>query len=523
LNKAAFLAILKQPDQVSSADTLNLRALAEDFPGAALIQMLYLKALQQENSFLFQKQLKRTAVLVPDRKTLYRFLNPEGSVDVATQEILEQAGSTAETQPADVSLPNETKSIHEAQIPKEAPAVVQSDIVAAADSQPSKEVVLELERPEPIVSPNPMGREEEQPPAKLVETALNWKKPEIIEQPEPIATETPEEKTQPEPVVSATRITETGKVEIDLDRLPPRAREVIEKSLALRARLQQEKAIPSDDHVVAAETNESPVKPLEPLPPETSKATTDSDKIVAPDLVKPPSEDHAMEGLSFEPETSPATMSETIAEPEEHSEAPISTQKDSVSQTAVASNNETSQPDAYTPSVGSIPAMPMLVFAATEIEQIPEPQGGDAGASPELFFEPDETPMALPDEPVTTAEPHTFFEWLQLAEVGRLPEKEIQKPATPAEKLRVIDDFLEKIPAIKPIKGAVLAKPNLVIQQPTPPADTLMTETLANVYVSQKHYDEAIRAYEILRLKYPEKGSYFADLISKVKKLKNTP
>jgi len=49
-----------------------------------------------------------------------------------------------------------------------------------------------------------------------------------------------------------------------------------------------------------------------------------------------------------------------------------------------------------------------------------------------------------------------------------------------------------------------------------------MTETLAKTYYNQKKYFEAIRAYEILSLKYPEKFSLFADQIKTIKnKIKN--
>ena len=49
-----------------------------------------------------------------------------------------------------------------------------------------------------------------------------------------------------------------------------------------------------------------------------------------------------------------------------------------------------------------------------------------------------------------------------------------------------------------------------------------MTETLAKVYVKQEKYKEAMKAYKILSLKYPEKISLFANQIKNLKKrLKN--
>ena len=49
--------------------------------------------------------------------------------------------------------------------------------------------------------------------------------------------------------------------------------------------------------------------------------------------------------------------------------------------------------------------------------------------------------------------------------------------------------------------------------------DDLMTETLAKLYIEQKHFDQAIRAYEILSLKYPKKSSFFVREIEKIKQL----
>ena len=49
-----------------------------------------------------------------------------------------------------------------------------------------------------------------------------------------------------------------------------------------------------------------------------------------------------------------------------------------------------------------------------------------------------------------------------------------------------------------------------------------MTETLAKIYVKQEKYKEAMKAYKILSLKYPEKISLFAYQIKDLKKrLKN--
>jgi len=50
-------------------------------------------------------------------------------------------------------------------------------------------------------------------------------------------------------------------------------------------------------------------------------------------------------------------------------------------------------------------------------------------------------------------------------------------------------------------------------------SEDLITETLAGVYLKQGLYDEALKSYEKLSLKFPEKNSYFASQIEKIKKL----
>jgi hypothetical protein len=50
-------------------------------------------------------------------------------------------------------------------------------------------------------------------------------------------------------------------------------------------------------------------------------------------------------------------------------------------------------------------------------------------------------------------------------------------------------------------------------------AEEMITETLAKVYLRQGLYDEALKSYEKLILKFPEKNSYFAGQIENIKKL----
>ena len=110
-------------------------------------------------------------------------------------------------------------------------------------------------------------------------------------------------------------------------------------------------------------------------------------------------------------------------------------------------------------------------------------------------------------------ETHSFTEWLQLAAkkpIVRTFEKIEEKID---EKEAIIERFISNNPKITPIeKGKDIPVP---IQKNTQES-SLMTVTLAKVYLEQKKYDNAIQAYKILSLKYPEKSGYFADQIKKI-------
>ena len=94
-------------------------------------------------------------------------------------------------------------------------------------------------------------------------------------------------------------------------------------------------------------------------------------------------------------------------------------------------------------------------------------------------------------------------------------EKNFQKSLE--KKQALIDKFIETNPKIIPTKKATPSPINieLSLQENT----SLMTETLAKIYLEQKKYQKAIQAYEILILKYPEKSSFFANQIIDIKAL----
>ncbi len=121
-----------------------------------------------------------------------------------------------------------------------------------------------------------------------------------------------------------------------------------------------------------------------------------------------------------------------------------------------------------------------------------------------------------------STEPHSFNEWMQLISTKPIIREEIftnstEKITKNEGKFNLIDQFIELNPKIKPIdKNAIFQ--DVTTEQSTE-NESLMTETLAKVYLEQKKYESAIKAYRILSLKYPEKSGFFADRIKAIKNL----
>ncbi|MFN8240636.1 MAG: hypothetical protein U0X39_07770 [Bacteroidales bacterium] len=83
----------------------------------------------------------------------------------------------------------------------------------------------------------------------------------------------------------------------------------------------------------------------------------------------------------------------------------------------------------------------------------------------------------------------------------------------------LIDKFIEANPRIEPVRIREDVKLPDIAERFTEERTGLVSETLAKIYISQGYYSRAIDIYEKLSLKYPEKSSYFATQIEKVKAL----
>lgn len=124
-----------------------------------------------------------------------------------------------------------------------------------------------------------------------------------------------------------------------------------------------------------------------------------------------------------------------------------------------------------------------------------------------------------PAENITPEEPNkitsltgknTFSGWLKNISQNKFDPKEQR------EKKQLIEKFIQNDPQITPKQTAffsVAEKAKLSLAED----ETFVTETLAKIYAQQGNNSKAIKAYEILILKNPEKKTLFAARIKELK------
>jgi hypothetical protein len=118
------------------------------------------------------------------------------------------------------------------------------------------------------------------------------------------------------------------------------------------------------------------------------------------------------------------------------------------------------------------------------------------------------------EQNVNSSEEVSFGAWLTGLKKPTIQE---EKSAPQAEGNKLIEKFIKEEPRIKPSKTAFYNPVNMA-RKSVQESDEFLTETLARIYAKQGNIPKAIRAYQKLSLKFPEKTVYFAALIEELKR-----
>ena len=162
-----------------------------------------------------------------------------------------------------------------------------------------------------------------------------------------------------------------------------------------------------------------------------------------------------------------------------------------------------------------------IIQAEIEVET----ESAEASASEEAQSEKvEETTVAMASDSIeedkaeeeTEAPQLNYFEWIKQSTKKDIVVSNALETEEQERKFALLDAFLKSNPKIVPsdeIQEIDIEAASSIEDE------SLITETIAQLYMNQKQFKKAITAYKALILKYPEKSSFFAIQIQEAQTL----
>lgn len=538
---ARVLELLQHPENISKEDILLLQNEISKFPYMQSIRTLHLSAIFNFDAENYQKELTKTAAYTTDKKILYTFINKKkeeekkeltkfkkivlAKTEYEVEKTIEEPVNIVEVPEQNItenSSENLTETVEKIEAEKPVvthPKSVIGDTELEAPILDKKEnefdVLKELEILEienQLLEQEKAEQENAEIAFKTREEDLNFSKETVLEhidqsddkeitsvKPSDISfngfesflpnvkftvPSTPKEelKSEPEAEISATIIEEKPTEEIKSAEVPsektpewnisaPEKTEIIEENTEMTIEKEEPQVINTP---ILTEEKEEIVEEIHTDWKPMNFVMNPLDSMIQkPVEVKP--EIAITEEKKIVEEVAPIELKKEVLEEVKIAEKPIGK---SILNTSFLKNNAQENP---------------VQAVETPVEKVSAEENNS------------NVPGFV----------NTWQSWLKIDRSGiktpeNIPVKVIEKKA------EIIDKFIEENPKISQLKEEV----SFVVKEKNDDISHLMTETLAKLYTEQRLYTKAIKAYEILQNKHPEKAEDFKAKIQEIKDLK---
>ena len=480
MNLDLLLSFVQAPQKMADHPVSDLEGMVAEYPYFSAAQMLLLKQYKLQNSSKFNKQLRHAAGVLPDRKQLYRLIEiwPEevehALVADAEVEVVpvpapkaEEPMAAVETTPAITERKELAAPLSEVPLAqleevqtfgKEAAAEVPEETVAEdLESNTAAEVeeVADANAAE-VLSPEPALTAMADEPAAIspTEEAVSTAEEEVIEE------------------AATSSVQEVEEAETELDTPEAVATEAESTTAAEEVTMAVEKSVEdAAESPVQAEAEPQSVEvtpPVEEWPVPAEQEDEDAKTELLEQLEEVQSTaSHAQE----QPSAASASMSEPAAD---------------------EATEITSKPAAPIAAIATMEDVEVAEFIAKPHDRL---SWFKFFAGKPLREQSDEVLDQL------------YQEHMQ-QDLLRAPEQDQQISAIRAQINRN-----EEVPSSKALEEEIRRLAYESISDDELPA----SETLAGIYAAQHDYKKAIRIYQKLILKFPDKMSYFARLIEELR------
>ncbi|MDP1746716.1 MAG: hypothetical protein Q8L90_14170 [Bacteroidota bacterium] len=475
MNRNQFISFMDNPDKLSGNDGILLAELLKSFPYFQTAHLLYAKSLHNEHSVHYNTQLKTTATYATDRKVLHYLITNKSEAKIEIVSVSESH-----------KIAEENNIKVEQLVEKEVEPPIAAKIVQTTSETTVSEIIETKVR-----------ITEETETHKIAEENKNIKVDQLVK-----------EEVQPdiavETVKTTTEITTSEIIEAEV--------QITEETITSEITV-VEQAVIDDDNEFTEQIKEIVVEQqviIENVTENAKKFKAEVIEKIDASILITTSKEEIITNNTIE-NTEEVSIDEL--EKEFLAQAAISVIELEVSNTELLTESEKlvefkdEQEPARANFVLNTPIEPSIVAI---IE------------TPEIEKAESETSISI-TENFDSSQAHSFTDWLKHASNANEPaveENKLDESSSKKAAADLIDKFLREEPRMSKPKTEFYNPVNMA-KQSVAEDITFVSETLAKIFVLQGNYIKALKAYENLRLKYPEKRLYFAAQIKNLRKLIN--